>query len=71
MSSIKIKIDLPFDIRKSLFDAEQLVLDRGGELAVALIQQEWEGWMYGTQYDPPRKYLGRKNTSLEGWAFRP
>lgn len=71
MSSIKIKINLPFDTRKSLFDAEQSVLDRGGEVAVALIQQEWVGWMYGTQYNPPRKYLGRPGTSRDGWAFRP
>jgi len=71
MSSIKIKIDLPFNLRQSLFDAEKAVLKRGGDLAVELIRQKWEGWMYGTQYDPPRKYLGRPGTSLDGWDFRP
>ena len=70
-TGVRVSFDLPFDMKQVLFDSEKQVLISEGKKGVEMIQEKWVDWKYGTQYNPPRTYLGRPGTSREGWAVRP
>ena len=69
-TGVRVSFDLPFDMKQVLLDSERDVLESKAKKAVELIREEWVGWKYGTQYTPPRKYLGVPGTSRDGWAQR-
>ena len=69
-TALRIKLDIPFDTKSALLKSEREVLESKGKKAVELIREKWVDWKYGTQYNPPRKYLGVPGTSRDGWAVR-
>jgi len=69
-TGVRVSFDLPFDMKRVLLDSEREVLHSEGEKAVAMIKELWVDWKYGTQYNPPRTYLGRPGTSKRGWDVR-
>ena len=66
-TGVRISFDLPFDMKRVLLDSEREVLESKAKEAVELIREKWVDWKYGTQYNPPRTYLGRRGTSRDGW----
>ena len=72
MSRVKVTLtlDLPRDISGMLLESERRVLTKAGTDSVAKAAEQWQGWKYGTQYSPARKYpASQLGTSGAAWRF--
>ena len=67
-SNVEITLDgINLELGQDFFAEERLVLEQHADDLNQMARGKWQGWKYGTQYSPARKYYGRKGTSRDGW----